>query len=132
MSHFLNKSKSKERYILEWAFMTPKKKSNKQIKTDEKKPRRSLLLLDEHVGSIQGKDLDEYDDPYQDAEFERQHRNILNSNKSEIMEKRILYKNLDTRLIDLSKQRLKSIETFQLLQNNFIKRQKKLFPVLLK
>lgn len=124
---YLSKLKTKERHVLEWAFKQPKtntKSKNKQ--NDEKK----YHVFDDET-KISCENLDFYDDdPTLDSEFERKHRNILNSNKSELTEKRILYQLLDFQLIELSKTRMKTLEKLDLQKNHFIRKQSRIIPIL--
>jgi hypothetical protein len=54
----------------------------------------------------------------------------LNSNKSELTEKRILYQLLDFQLIELSKTRMKTLEKLDLQKNHFIRKQSRIIPIL--
>ena len=99
-------------------------------KSKSKQNEKKFHVFDDET-KISCENLDFYDDdPTHDSEFERKHRNILNSNKSEITEKRILNQLLDFKLIELSKIRLKTLEKLDLQRNHFIRKQSKKIPIL--
>jgi hypothetical protein len=123
---YLSKLKTKERQVLEWAFKQPKLNTKSKSIQSEKR----YHVFDDET-KISCENLDFYDDdPTLDSEFERKHRNILNSNKSELTEKRILNQLLDFQLIELSKTRLKTLEKLDLQKNHFIRKQSRIIPIL--
>lgn len=129
------KNTMRERQVQEWAFkklnindlLKSSEFSDKdRISSQRSKKSKEFWLDDDDFwmsGSPRQIDLAEYDDADQEAEFYRKHRNSgMYSSKADA-EKNLLYKMLDSRLMDLSKDRFKVLGYLDYQKKLFIKKQ---------
>ena len=125
---------SREKNILDWAFKKqnnhelidkPKKTSLSRERQNKSANRVWFVEDDENLDEEEIKkniDLAEYDDPQGDSDFYRKHRRSANVSKVESA-KNIINKQLDAKLIDLSRERYKIIGNLDYQKKEFVRKQ---------
>lgn len=122
------KDSLRERKIKEWAFKKIDLKDllkSKESKNESLTRRDEIFLDDDEILGLTSKkiDLSELIDTEADDEFYRQHRNSgMYKNRADA-QKNILFKLLDKRLLDISKDRFKKINHVDYQKKIFIKKQ---------
>lgn len=132
-SNIMIRNTIRERQIKDWAFkklnvndMINSNESLNKSRAPATKPKHEIWFDEDDMwqsGAKQQIDLAVYDDPDEEADFYRKHRNSgMNQSKADA-EKNILYKLLDSKLLELSKDRYKLMSYVDYQKKIFIKKQ---------